>query len=84
MQRPYIGLECPFLDSMLILKLLESDFDIFSEFALLVLVDEQNVFDSISITNGVLLLVEIERHDVVLFEVLNFPLLVDQLALLVL
>lgn len=69
---------------MLILKLLESDFDIFSEFTLLVLVDEQDVFDSISITNGILLLVEIERHDVVLFEVLDFPLLVYQLTLFVL
>jgi hypothetical protein len=33
---------------------------------------------------GVLLLVEIEGHDVVLLEVLNLPLLVDELALLIL
>ncbi len=40
-----IGLECSFLDAMLILELLHGDLDILPEFALLILVDEQYVLD---------------------------------------
>jgi hypothetical protein len=35
-------------------------------------------------TEGVLLLVEVEGHHVILFEVLDFPLLIDEFALFIL
>ena len=46
MQCSDIGLECSLLDAMLILQLLEGDLYVFSEFALLILVDEEDMFDS--------------------------------------
>jgi len=45
-ERPDVGLESPLLDAMLILELLEGDLHIFSEFTLLVLVDEEDMLDS--------------------------------------
>lgn len=75
-ERPDVGLESPLLDAMLVLQLLEGDLHIFSEFTLLVLVDEEDMLD--------FLLVEVESHDVILLEVLDLPLLVDELALPVL
>ena len=41
-----VGLECSFFDAMLIFELFHGDLYILSELALLVLVDEQDVFDS--------------------------------------
>lgn len=45
MKCAHVGLECSLLDAMLILELLEGDFHIFAQFALLVLVYEQNMLD---------------------------------------
>lgn len=44
-QGAYVGLECPLLDAMLVLELFECDLDILAQFTLLVLVDEQYMFD---------------------------------------
>ena len=46
MECPDICLEGSFLDSMLVLELFEGDFYVFSELALLALIDEKDLFDS--------------------------------------
>lgn len=61
---------------MLVLELFEGDFYVFSELALLALIDEKDLFD--------FLFVEIECHDVVLFEIFDLSLFVDEFALLIL
>lgn len=45
MQRSNVSLQRSFLDAMLILELFHGDLNILPELALLVLVDEQNMFD---------------------------------------
>lgn len=45
MERADISLERSFLDTVLILELLHGDLHILPELALLVLVDQQNMFD---------------------------------------
>lgn len=43
----HVGLECSFLDAVLILELLEGDLYVLAQFALLILVDEQYVLDPV-------------------------------------
>lgn len=45
MQSTNISLECSFFDTMLIFELFHGDLHILPELALLVLIDEQDVFD---------------------------------------
>lgn len=67
---------------MLVFQLFECYLDVFPQLALLILVDQEDVLNS-KIKNILLLFVEIEGHDMILFQVFDFSVLIDEFTLLI-